>query len=119
MFWLICVVLIALALAFILPPLRRSPSSVDSVSVLQANLSVYRNQIAELESARRDGVMTTEQVDLEREEIETRLLSDLPAGPQSKKTAKRPLDTAMLAYAIAVGLPLAALLLYLKLGSPP
>ena len=50
LFWVICALLIVIALAFVLPPaLQRSEENVASDDDRrQANIAVYRDQLAEL-----------------------------------------------------------------------
>ena len=117
-FWLICAILIGMALAFILPPLRHPSRVADASSITQANLAVYRDQLAEMESDLRGGMITEEQFQIDREELERRLIFDLPDSRVSK-AGKPVLTSVQLIYVLAIGLPSTAVLLYLKLGSPP
>jgi cytochrome c-type biogenesis protein CcmH len=117
-FGVICSLLIVLALAFILPPLRH-PHRIAATSTTEANVAVYRGQLAELESDLRDRIITNEQFDGDREELETRMIVDLPEESRASRKARRAHGSDMLIYALAVGVPLTAVLLYLALGTPP
>ena len=119
LFWVICALLIVIALAFILPPfLQRSDESevVSDDERKQANIAVYRDQLSELEADLRNGIVAEEQYTQDRDEIERRLLEDT-ATPQSKKTAA-PLNARSTAYLLGIGLPLVAIAFYLIVGEP-
>src|SRR5580765_5752485 len=114
LFWVICALMIVIALAFILPPaLQRSEGSnvVSDDERKQANIEVYRDQLSELEADLRNGIVAEDQYAQDRDEIERRLLEDT-ATPQSKKTAA-PLNARSTAYLLGIGLPLVAIAFYL------
>lgn len=110
----VAALLVLAALGFLLPPLlRRAPAS--SLSSARANLSVYRDQLRELEADLARGVISPEQERLARAEIEKRVLEE--AGPEADGTpASR--TGRWLAIAVAVAVPLAAAGLYAWLGTP-
>lgn len=118
LFWLICAALIAIGLAFILPTLLRREQTETGDAKQRANVEVYRDQLSELESDLANGLVSKEQYQLDRDEIERRLLEDISAGPtdKSKSAAAKPGRTA--AYAVALGIPLGAVLLYWLVGTP-
>ena len=119
MFWLVCAGLAAIALAFILPTLLakadRSEAPNDS-GRKEANLEVYRDQIGELDSDLRNGMIAREQYQQERDELERRLLEDVSdsstASPQTAEAGRN------IPYAIAVAIPLIATSFYLRVGNP-
>lgn len=118
-FWLICAGLIIVALLFIFPPLLQPEERDHAAEVREANLAVYRDQLRELESDVRNGIANKEQYQQDREEIERRLLADVDVDvdkqiPTRRKPAKASRN---LAYLLALALPTAAVLLYLKLGT--
>ncbi len=119
-FWLVCAIFVALALAFILPPLLQDPDSkAEARGEKEANIAVYRDQISELEADLADGNVSREQFDQDRDEIERRLLEDMAS---SDAAASRPLMPAKKSrgavYAVALGLPILAVALYLRIGNP-
>ncbi len=116
-FWLICAGFVAIALAFILPPLLRRPAEEGSDDRREANLGVYRDQLAELESDRRNGIVSDEQYQLDRIEIERRLLEEVSTADDSKKEQKNAAPANALVYLVALSLPLLAVALYLKIGN--
>jgi len=119
LFWVICVLLIIIALAFVLPPaLQRSEASKGKIEDerKQANISVYRDQLSELEADLRNGLVSEEQYAQDRDEIERRLLED--TATTSKKAAAAPVNARATAYFLGIGLPLVAIVFYLTIGEP-
>lgn len=121
LFWVICALLIVIALAFLLPPaLQRSEESnvVSDDERKQANIAVYRDQLSELDADLRNGIVAEDQYSQDREEIERRLLEDT-ATTRSKKTAgSAPISARNTAYLLGFGLPLVAIVFYMKIGEP-
>lgn len=118
LFWLICAGLVAIALAFVLPPLlERAPKDSGEDESKEANLDVYRDQLSELDADLRNGIVSPEQFQQDREEIERRLLDDLATVDEgSKNETKRAADRRPV-YAIALGIPVIAVALYLVVGN--
>ena len=120
LFWVICAVLIVIALAFVLPPaLQRSQETKvkSDDERRQANIAVYRDQLSELEADLRNGIVGEEQYAQDRDEIERRLLEDT-AGLSSKKTVATPVNARNTAYILGLGIPLIAVIFYLNVGEP-
>jgi cytochrome c-type biogenesis protein CcmH len=115
-FWLVSAVMLLIALAFVLPPLWQRVEQSNSGEIREANVAVYRDQLRELESDLHNGIVSQEQCDQDREEIERRLLQDLSQSPGSAKPAKGLADR-NLAYALGVALPLIAVAFYLPLAN--
>ena len=68
LFWLICAGLVAIALAFVLPPLlERVPTDAREDEKKEANLDIYRDQLAELAADMRNGIISPEQHQQDRE----------------------------------------------------
>lgn len=121
LFWVICALLIVIALAFILPPvLQRSEDSnvVTDDERKQANIEVYRDQLSELEADLRNGIVAEDQYAQDRDEIERRLLEDTATTRSKKTTGAAPINARNTAYLLGIGLPLIAILFYLKVGEP-
>ena len=117
-FWLICAGLLIVALLFILPPLLQPEVTDHTGEVREANLAVYRDQLRELEADLSNGIVGKAQYDQDREEIERRLLADIEVAKPttaSKKIAS--LSSRPLVYALALAMPTAAVLMYLKVGT--
>jgi cytochrome c-type biogenesis protein CcmH len=121
LFWVICAAFILIALVFILPPaLQGSAKSGRKTEDerKQANIAVYRDQLSELDSDRKNGIVSQEQYTQDREEIERRLLEDTK-GEKSKQNPKiAPATARYTAYALGVAIPLVAVSFYLKVGNP-
>jgi len=116
LFWVICALLIVIALAFVLPPvLQRSdePDFVSDDERKQANIEVYRDQLSELEADLRNGLIAQEQYAEDREEIERRLLEDTTTARGRKRTPAAP-SVRNRALVFALLSPWAALTYYLR-----
>jgi len=122
LFWVICALMIVIALAFVLPPLlqRSDDSEVASDEERkQANIAVYRDQLSELEADRRNGIIAEDQYAQDRDEIERRLLEDTATTRAEKKTTgTAPIDARTTAYLLGFGIPLVAIIFYVKIGEP-
>ena len=104
--------LTSLALVLLLLPLLARQRG--AVGREDYNLAVYRDQLVEIERDVARGVLNSEHADAARTEIGRRILS---LGPT--EVERRPGGRQVTAAAIAVLLlPIAALLLYARLGSP-
>jgi cytochrome c-type biogenesis protein CcmH len=113
--WAIFAVLTALVLYALLRPLAGGSGSEGSRAAF--NATVYRDQLGEVQSDRARGLIGEVDAEAARIEIARRLLAadeEKPADPNSP--ARSPLRA--VALGLAVGLPLAALSLYLIYGSP-
>jgi cytochrome c-type biogenesis protein CcmH len=117
LFWLVCAVLILIALAFVLPPLLQREETSNAAEVKEANVAVYRDQLRELEAELGNGIVSREQYDQDREEIERRLLEDISRTLDAAKPSKPPLAARNLAYVVALALPVIAVLFYLQLAN--
>ncbi|CAN5837658.1 hypothetical protein BH18ACI4_BH18ACI4_18800 [soil metagenome] len=119
-FWLVCAIFIAIALAFVLPPLmQNSGIKTDSSDQKEANVAVYRDQISELETDLANGIVSREQFDQDRDEIERRLLEDVASSsPVSSRPLKPAKEGLGVVYAVALGLPILAVAFYLRIGNP-
>jgi cytochrome c-type biogenesis protein CcmH len=117
LFWLICAALVAIALAFILPPLLQQPPAVNN-DEKEANVNVYRDQISELEADLRNGLITEEQYQQDRDGIERRLLEDMSSTEQVTNSRRKVAAGRGPVYAIALGIPILAVAMYLRVGNP-
>jgi cytochrome c-type biogenesis protein CcmH len=102
----------SVALAALLLPLllaRAAPMSRDA-----HNLAVYRDQLAEIERDIARGVLSAGQAEAARAEIGRRILA---LGEPDDRIVVRPKPIAAAVIAI-LALPVAALLIYAKLGAP-
>jgi len=119
-FWLMCAVFVAIALAFVLPPLLQgSGKKPDERGRPEANIAVYRDQIAELEADQRNGIISREQYEQDRDELERRLLEDVATPDEPSTKSAKPVKAGRgVVYAVALGIPIVALSLYFRVGNP-
>ncbi|MGI9168032.1 MAG: c-type cytochrome biogenesis protein CcmI [Pyrinomonadaceae bacterium] len=119
-FWLMCAVFVAIALAFVLPPLLQgSGKKPDERGRPEANIAVYRDQIAELEADQRNGIISREQYEQDRDELERRLLEDVATPDEPSTRSAKPVKAGRgVVYAVALGVPIVALSLYFRVGNP-
>src|ERR1041385_2726198 len=115
-FFFICALMVLLALWLILPPLWQSASNAKVDDARSANLLVYQDQLRELQTDLKTGLLTQAQYDQDKEEIERRLLEDI--GNENGSNSPKKIQTRRLAYAIAIFIPAAAIVFYLIVGSP-
>ena len=115
-FWIFAALLVAIALVYLLPPLlQRTERGVDERK--QANVSIYRDQLSELERDLRDGVLDQEQYEQGRAELQRRLLEDVAAAPGEDTRGARVSGRAT-ATLVGASIPLLAVILYSQLGTP-
>jgi cytochrome c-type biogenesis protein CcmH len=119
LFWLICAGLVAIALAFVLPPLLQGArKDVAEDGEQKANVDVYRDQLSELEADLRNGIISSEQYQQDRDEIERRLLDDVSRADIAAERKTAPAVAGRVpAYAVAFCIPLIAVAMYLLLGN--
>jgi cytochrome c-type biogenesis protein CcmH len=116
MFWVIAGLLMAGALAFVVPPLlggRRRKAGPGSRE--QANVEILRDQLRELDADLAAGTISRDQFDQARREIEQRVLEDAAAAPTE---APAPGHGRIVAVVVGIAIPVLAVAIYLVLGSP-
>jgi len=118
-FWIVAALFIAVALAFLLPPLLRR-SAAGGVSGNAANISVYRDQVAELENDLVRGTILPDQHAQAKAELERRMLEDVgaEAADASPRSVPKTGGGWIVAIVLAVALPAATVALYQWLGTP-
>jgi len=116
-FWVYAALLAGAALAFLLTPLVRARAGGGvPVSRTASNLTVFRDQLAELDADLAAGSIGREQWEAARGDLQRGLLEDVGASAVTAAApAGRPIATAI---AIGIAVPLASVLLYLGLGNP-
>ncbi len=118
LFWLICAGLVAIALAFVLPTLLQRAAGADESNNEEANIEVYRDQLSELDADLANGIVSPEQYRQDRDQIERRLLDDVATTVEAKgKRAKPAAAGSGAVYAVALGIPVVAVALYLLVGN--
>lgn len=117
-FWIIAGIFIVVALLFVLPTLLRSreDESEDSVDNDDANVSVYRDQLIDLEVDLANDILSQEQYDKSKQELQQRMLQDIPEKKTMiNKTQKRGRSIATSSL-LTLAIPLSAIFLYLDIG---
>jgi len=116
-FWFIASGLTIVILGLLVWPLLKGPAAVTA-GEQEKKLSVYRQQFAELEQDHRSGVLTDEQYQVARRELERRVLEETGAEQGPSTGTARHVSGRAVALALAIVLPTVSGLLYVKLGSP-
>jgi cytochrome c-type biogenesis protein CcmH len=114
-FWIFAAGLIALAMAFIVLPLVRKKYSTG-ISSDELNLSVFKQQMAELDSDLEAGILDQARYDAAKRDLEKELLSDVD-GNQIKADTNSTTGGRWMAFS-ALAIPVVAVVLYQLLGSP-
>ena len=120
MFWVIVAALVVAALLFVIPPLlRRADKGHAAVDRDSLTVSIYQDQLAELENDLRNDTITQEQYEQGRLELERRMLEDVPGAAAPSEGAAPGKSNTQRWSAVMAGLavPLAAVTLYLNLGN--
>lgn len=110
--------LLLLALALVLPALLKPPSRAvrTTDSAAQANLSVLRSQLTQLDADLAAGSLNADQLALAKSEIERRALEE-DSSSASSLTPVPPAQSTRTAWLVGLGIPLLALGLYGFLGN--
>ncbi len=115
MFWLMATVLMALALAMVLPPLLQQRTTTP---VRTGNLAILREQQAQLAAELAAGSVTQAQYDLARLELQQRVLEEDNAHSDPARASVHAPRSPQTAMWLGLGLPALAVALYLQLGNP-
>ena len=114
-FWISAALLLVLALVLLLPALLRSKidNEKPTDTAAQANLSVLRSQLTQLDADFAAGSINADQLALAKSEIERRALEEESAP----ETAVAPARSKRTAWALGVSIPLLAIGIYGFLGN--
>jgi len=116
-FSVVAALLIAAALLFIVPPLWRRRDR-QGVQRDRSNLEIYKDQLQEMEADLANGILSPEQFEQGRVELERRLLEDVtPAADQAVAHDGRG-EGRGAAIAVMLLVPLLAVFIYLVKGNP-
>ena len=118
MFWVYAALLTVLALnVLVMPLLRPRARSGASVSRAASNLTVFRDQIAELDADLAAGTIGREQWEAARGDLQRGLLEG--SADEAADVAAQPVSRSKLtAIVVAFAVPLVSVSIYLLLGSP-
>lgn len=115
-FWLIASAMTIVVLGLILQPLLKRTGTATGEQ--EKTLPVYRQQFAELLQDRASGLLTDEQYQVAREELERRLLEETGAMETSVPAAGRLANLRLVALALVMLVPTVSGVLYWTLGNP-
>lgn len=116
-FWLIVLLLIGVVLAQLLPALMR-PSRVIKTNAQAEKRAIFRQQFDEIEQDQRNGILNQPQYLTAKSELERRLLDEIGMEQTSAEVSDKSLPDRRLALGLLLLLPIAALFIYFKIGSP-
>jgi len=115
-FWIIAALFILLALWFVLPPLLQKADNEKTDDMRAANVLVYKDQLREMEADLKNGLMSEEQYQQDKDELERRLLEDVkvtdPDSPNPSTVTRK------FAYGVATVIPIGAIAFYMVVGNP-
>jgi len=117
-FWVVAGIFITVALLFVIPALLRSKKheSQDQIERQAANITIYRDQLAELDRDLRDDVLSKEQHELSKQELQKRMLQDLSEDDEIIHATPVNRHGVVVSIIVALAVPLAAIYLYLVIG---
>jgi len=122
-FGVVVLLMLAVALVFLLPPLLQKSDTHKDFDRKKINITLFKDQLSELDSDMANGVLTEDQYKTAKEDLERNLLQDLSleeaAEAEAKAaSAKRDQEVGKIAAVmIGVFIPLASLILYGFLGA--
>jgi cytochrome c-type biogenesis protein CcmH len=113
-FWIIAVLFVLLALWFVLPALLQKPDDSEEDERRAANILVYKDQYRELDADLKSNLISDEQYQQEKAELERRLLEDVA---KKESTSSSATTTNKFAYAVAAFIPVGAIAFYFLVGN--
>jgi cytochrome c-type biogenesis protein CcmH len=115
-FVVIAALLVAVALAWLLPPFLRRDAGARQHDRTQVNLGLLRGQLAELEAEKARGALSDAQYVEGKAELERRVLDE--AETETRVAAGPTRGGRVVAALVAAVVPVAAGLIYVALGDP-
>jgi cytochrome c-type biogenesis protein CcmH len=119
-FWLVAVLLIAAALLFLLPPLIQKgqrQTSEDAIARDELNVTIFKDQVAELERDLSVGVVTEEQFETAKHDLERSFLQNANTDVDEPVSQIDRVIGRSAAVVITILIPIMALTLYNMLGA--
>ncbi len=116
-FWLVASGLMVVVLGLLLWPLVRRTHTV-AAGEQEKRLSVYRQQFVELALDHKNGVLTDEQYQIARREMDRRVLDETGSADLPAAESRPQLNSKAVAVALGLIIPAVSVLLYVKLGNP-
>jgi cytochrome c-type biogenesis protein CcmH len=119
-FWVVAVLLIAAALLFLLPPLIQKGKTATDEDVFdrdELNVTIFKDQLAELERDLSVNVLTQEQFETAKHDLERSFLQESNTEPGGSVSQVDRVIGRSAAVVITVLIPIVAISLYNLLGS--
>ncbi len=118
-FWIVAALLTAVALLFVLPPLMRRGDRRHPAAERLAHVTIFNQQLEELDADLAKGLLSPEDYEQGRIELEARLLEESrdAATPRPRDTASG-LRRWLLPATVVAGLPAMVVGLYYQVGTP-
>jgi cytochrome c-type biogenesis protein CcmH len=117
-FGLIAAALTIVVLGILLYPLLKRQKTVAKGLEQEKTLPIYRQQFAELGQDRASGLLTDDQYQAARQELERRLLEETGATDTASAAAGQMVNVKFVALALVLTIPAASGVLYWTLGNP-
>lgn len=115
-FWIVAVCLIIAALLFLLPPLLTRSHAQREVVRDTLNIEIAKDKIAELDADLRTGVLSQDQYDRARQELERSLLEDVGGSTAQAVPATSANASLISAVLVGIAIPAITVSLYQHLG---
>ena len=115
-FWIIVALFVLFALWFVLPPLLHKSGADKGDDLRAANVLIYQDQFKEMETDLKNGLVSEEQYQQDKEELERRLLEDVGAPSSDLSSSSTP--TRKVAYGVGLAIPIGVIALYFVIGNP-
>jgi len=116
-FWVISGIFIVTALLFIIPTLLRNrEAQLENIEHDAVNITVYRDQIAELDNDLENDILTQEQYNKSKQELQQRMLQDVSEREKMVVKKNKEIHNIAISTFITLTLPLAAVFLYMVIG---
>jgi len=115
-FWIIAALFILFALWFVLPPLLEKSADSSGDDLRAANVLIYKDQFKEMEADLKNGLVSEEQYQQDKDELERRLLDDVKAP--SSDLSSSATATRKFAYGVGLAIPVGVIAFYFAVGNP-
>ncbi|SEF94562.1 c-type cytochrome biogenesis protein CcmI [Nitrosomonas ureae] len=116
-FWVISGIFIVTALLFIIPTLLRNKDiQLKNLEHDAINITVYRDQLAELDKDLENDILSQEQYSKSKQELQQRMLQDVTEHDEVVLQKNKKNHNIVLSVMIALMFPLGAVFLYLNIG---
>ncbi len=117
LFWILAGAMVCMAVLFVALPLAKGPARRDQASRDELNLTIRKDQLAELKRDLEAGTLSPEQYEEGKLEVERGLVEDVSGSPEEDLQEDARTVSPRLAMLVGLIIPVVAVSLYLQLGS--